>query len=85
MNDDCKKVVAHINKLQGQLNAFKKYFEEGRKCGETMHLAVSTVKSFDSLKAKIVQGFVTQELLKGKPLSPADKEILEKLISLIKA
>ena len=67
------------------METLKRYITEEESCQDIAQLSISIAKSFDSLKANIVEGFVVEELLGNEIRSPKKKENLEKLMSLIKA
>ncbi len=85
MKENCKPVIDHLKRLQGQLNTFQKYLEEGRDCHDVLHLAISATKSFDSLKAKVVEGFIKEEVLEKKELGAENAELLAALMKLVKS
>ncbi len=75
--------IQHVNRIIGQINTLKKYIEEGSSCHEIATLTTSIAKSFDSLRARTLEGFILHEILQGK--APEEKkEELAKLLSLYK-
>lgn len=73
--DHCKKVQNHISRVKGQLDALSRYIDEGRECADLVHLFVSVSSSVDSLKAKIVEGYLAQTSVKDDELQPILKLI----------
>ena len=78
------KSVHHLNRIQGQIETLKKYLEEDRTCGDIAQLTTSIAKSFDSLRAKTLEGFILNEFLEGRKVSQAKMEKLNRVINLYK-
>ncbi len=76
----CINVVAHINRLEGQLRALSTKLEAGSSCDDLVHLTLSASKSFDSLKAKIIEGYLKQNLIKNSKKVDYELQSLLKLI-----
>lgn len=85
MKKDCKKLLDHISRLQGQLTRLQKDIESGDSCENVIRLALSSSKSFDTLRAKIVEGYIESLLLESKRPSPKTLQQLTTVYSLIKA
>lgn len=83
-HQDHKETLNHINRIQGQLKTLRKYVEENRSCEEISSLATSVAKSFDTLRARTLRGFIKYDLLDGKEVSDGKLEQLEKLLNLHK-
>lgn len=50
----CKQISSHINRLEGQLKAIKKFIEHKQDCEKTLNLFSSFIESAKSLKSKIL-------------------------------
>lgn len=83
-HQDHQETLNHLNRIQGQIEALKKYVEENRSCEEISILATSIAKSFDTLRARTLRGFITYDLLDGKKVEEQKLEQLEKLLNLHK-
>ncbi len=79
-----KKTINHLNRIQGQIETLKKYLEEDRCCGEIAQLTTSIAKSFDSLRAKTLEGFILNEFLDGKKVAELKIKKLKRIINLYK-
>lgn len=84
MNEDCKAIISHLSRIQGQINTLKKYVEDDESCEKVVQLTSSVFKSVDSAKAKIVETYLKREFLKDEELKPRLKKDLELLLKLIK-
>jgi len=80
----CQPLVTHISRIQGQLETLKKYIHEQESCQEIAQMALSATKSFDSLKAKIIEGYIHEQLLPKSKISKKKDADIKKLMSLIK-
>ncbi len=83
-HQDHKETLNHINRIQGQMETLKKYVEENRSCEEISSLATSIAKSFDTLRARTLRGFIKYDLMEGKAIPEKRLEQLEKLLNLHK-
>jgi DNA-binding FrmR family transcriptional regulator len=81
----CKELVPHISRLEGQLASLKKKIEAEDSCTDIVRLALSAAKSFDSLKAKLVEGYILLELMNGEDIKASESDDLKELLKLIKA
>ena len=81
--ESCQNLKVHINRLKGQLDALSRRLESETSCDDLVHLTLSAAKSFDSLKAKLVEGYLKQKMLK-KGTEASDKE-LKTLLKLLKS
>lgn len=79
-----KKNIDHLNRIQGQIKTLKKYLEQEESCGEIAQLTTSIAKSFDTLRAKTLEGFVLNEFLSGRKVSEEKKKKLKRIINLYK-
>jgi len=81
---DHKETLHHINRIQGQIETLKRYVEENRTCEEISSLATSIAKSFDTLRARTLRGFIKYDLFEGNEMPEKRLEQLEKLLNLHK-
>jgi DNA-binding FrmR family transcriptional regulator len=81
---DRTETLHHISRIQGQIEALKKYVEGDKSCEEISSLATSIAKSFDTLRARTLRGFIKYDLLEGKEMPEKRLEQLEKLLNLHK-
>ena len=70
-----KKMLHHINRIQGQINTLKEYIETDRECSDIAQLSTSIAKSFDTLRTKTLEGFIVTELLAKKEITQKKKEL----------
>lgn len=61
MINDCAKIVGHLNRIQGQIEALKGYLQEDRSCDDVSHLMRSILVSFDGARARIVEEMLRDE------------------------
>jgi DNA-binding FrmR family transcriptional regulator len=57
--DQCTKIIKHLNRIQGQIDALKGYLETKRSCEDVSHLTKSIVTSFNSVRANIIEEMLT--------------------------
>ncbi|MFA6039361.1 MAG: metal-sensing transcriptional repressor [Candidatus Peribacteraceae bacterium] len=57
----CARLIGHLNRIQGQIDALKTYLEDGRPCEEVSHLTHSISTSFASARASIVEKMLRDE------------------------
>ena len=74
----------HLNRISGQIAGLKKLIEADGSCFDIAQLTTSVAKSFDSLRAKTLEGFILNHLLERKGLPPKKMEALNKIINLYK-
>jgi len=79
-----KQSINHLNRIQGQIETLKTYMEEGKNCADIAQLTTSIAKSFDSLRMKTLEGFITNELLNHECLSIKKKDRLSQILNLYK-
>jgi DNA-binding FrmR family transcriptional regulator len=53
--DQCKPIIDHISRLEGQLKKLKQNITEHQSCEDMVPLALAVSKSFSSLKTKMLQ------------------------------
>ena len=85
MKDECKKLVTHISRLEGQLRSLKEKIENDQSCENIVPLALSATKSFDSLRAKMLEHFVKNQLLTDSNVDVKSWEHFQELLKLVKA
>jgi DNA-binding FrmR family transcriptional regulator len=85
MNTHCQPLISHISRLQGQLEKLKSELESNASCDKITHLALSASKSFDSLRASILEQFVQDHLLSGKSPDIEEWKHFQQLLKLVKA
>lgn len=83
-DDNCRKIVQHLNRIQGQINTLKTYVEEHRSCEDISHLTRSILTSFSSVRTSIIEETLTREL-STKPLADKDAERLRTVLQLFKS
>lgn len=83
-DESCAKIVRHLSRIQGQIDALKNYIEENRSCEDVSHLTQSILTSFNSVRASIVEETLSREL-KSNRLSPKDRERLHTVLALYKS
>ena len=74
----------HLNRIQGQVTSLMKLIETDGSCFDIAQLTTSVAKSFDSLRARTLEGFILNHLLEGKELPLKKMEALKKIINLHK-
>ncbi|MHB8903554.1 MAG: metal-sensing transcriptional repressor [Patescibacteria group bacterium] len=74
--------IHHLNRIMGQMASLKKLIEDNASCFEIAQLTASITKSFDSLQARTLEGFMLNHILEGKQISDQKAEDLKKIISL---
>lgn len=84
LKDRRKESVDHLNRIQGQIETLKKYMSEDKCCADIAQLTTSIAKSFDTLRTKTLEGFICNELIGDKKLSPAQTEKLNRILNLYK-
>lgn len=80
----CKAAIDHISRIQGQFETLKSYLVAEKPCDQVVQLAASVLKSCNSLKAKLAEGYLVEELLDSKELTKKQANHLEYLVKLIK-
>jgi DNA-binding FrmR family transcriptional regulator len=85
MKQNCKAILSHISRLEGQLRRLKVDIDENTSCENIVQLSLSAAKSFDSLRAKIIEAYIQENFLHGKAITLKEHKELESLYTLIKA
>lgn len=83
--DDCKELINHITRLQGQLESVKRELARGESadCGKASRTLLSSLRSFEGLRIGFTTHFLENRFL-AKRTSGAEKNDLKDLLSLIK-
>lgn len=82
-SDGCTRIIAHLSRIQGQIDALKGYLEEKRSCEDVAHLTRSILTSFSSVRASILEEMLCEEL--GNTLDAKKTERLASLVALYKS
>lgn len=82
MNNECARVVKHLNRIQGQIDALKRSVEDERPCADVAHLLRSITTSFGSVRATIAEEMLMREL-SGKKVSPRDRDSVRSIVSVL--
>ena len=81
--DNCAKIVQHLNRIQGQIDALKGYIEAKRSCEDVSHLTKSIITSFSSVRASIIEEMLTEEFT--DKMEPREIERLHSVLALHKS
>ena len=81
---DCENNLNHLNRIEGQIRALKKYIEEGKKRKDVAMLSASITKSFDTLRARTLKNFVLNDILDGAKISIKKEKEIEEILKLYK-
>lgn len=79
-----KKMLQHLNRIQGQINTLKQYIDDDVDCSDIALLTTSIAKSFDSVRAKTLESFILNDLLHNSTISEDKKTKLEEILKLYK-
>ncbi|MDP3964329.1 MAG: metal-sensing transcriptional repressor [bacterium] len=79
-----KQSIDHLNRIQGQIKTLRKYMAEDKDCADVAQLTTSIAKSFDSLRARTLEGFILNELLGDRKVSSAKTKKLTRILTLHK-
>ena len=82
-HDPCLRLIRHLSRIQGQIEALKGYLEEQRSCEDVAHLTRSILTSFASVRAHILEKSLCDEL--GDALPPRTADRLASLVALYKS
>jgi len=80
----CTQNIQHLNRIQGQIEALKKYIEDDKCCGEIAQLSTSIAKSFDTLRSNTLKNFILNEFVFDNKISAAKIKKMERIINLYK-
>jgi DNA-binding FrmR family transcriptional regulator len=81
--DNCAKIIQHLNRIQGQIDALKRYIGSKRSCEDVSHLTRSITTSFSSVRATIIEEMLTEEFKKKMDAQGVRK--LQSVLALYKA
>jgi DNA-binding FrmR family transcriptional regulator len=86
MDDQCKDLINHIGRLQGQLESVKKELQRGdsAQCGKASRTLLSSLRSFEGLRTAFITMFLDERFLAKRALSSGEKTELKDLLALIK-
>jgi DNA-binding FrmR family transcriptional regulator len=79
-----QETLVHINRIQGQMEALKKYIAESEDCLKIASLTTSIAKSFDTLRFRTLEAILSNEFCGVKVLNAARSEKLHDLLQLYK-
>ncbi len=80
MNQNCKKIIDHISRLEGQLASVKKELQtEKIDCSKASRVILAASRSFATLRVNFINNFLTEKY----GLNTAETE-LKDLLSIIK-
>lgn len=84
MEDNKKKVIDHISRLEGQLASVKaELMNEKPDCGKASTTLQSAARSFAGLREQFVETFLLTHFIDKKNIK--DEKLFHKLIALIKS
>lgn len=84
MTQEKKNLINHISRLEGQLAAVKAEIQKEKPdCQKASATLLSAARSFAGLRQKFIEAFLLKYFVGS--IAPKDKELFEKLTSLIKA
>lgn len=76
---NCKPILDHLSRLEGQLRAIKKYIEQEQDCQKTLDLYSSFLNSAKSLNSKILIAYLKQNKIN---LSELDEKHIQKSLKI---
>jgi DNA-binding FrmR family transcriptional regulator len=83
--NDCRTLVNHLSRIQGQIETLKEYLNEDQECKKVAFLLTSVAKSFDSLRASVVEKYIQREFIDDDELMLKSMQKMESLMKLIRA
>ena len=83
-DDHCSKLVLHLSRIQGQIEALKGYIASGRSCEEVAHLTRSILTSFSSVRSGIIENSLLSEM-KEDGLTPQKRTRFQSILALYKS
>lgn len=84
---DKKKILARVNRIKGQLEAFSKAIDSEKECYEIMQLLASCRGAVYGLMEEIVAGHITEHIAQAKSktkAAEAGKELVDVMKSFLK-
>jgi len=85
MTERCTKTIHHLSRIQGQIEGLKKAIETEESCEKIAQLSTSILRSFDTARTNIIEGYIVEELFEGKEIPSEKAENLSRILSLYKA
>jgi len=83
MNENKKKIIDHISRLEGQLASIKKELQQDETdCTKASTTLLSASRSFAGLRQKFTESFLMKHFVPN--LTKTDQELFDKLTALIK-
>lgn len=84
MEKDCKKIIDHISRLEGQLGAIKKELLKTQiDCSRASKIVLAASRSFATLRMNFVKTLLTQKY-RFDEINKDEMNKLEDLLSIIK-
>lgn len=85
MTPQCKQLINHINRIEGQLKSIKKELEQTEPdCIRASQTLYSLSRSFAGLRQQFIETFL-QKYMTPKKTKQAESEALAELLKLIKS
>lgn len=85
MTPQCKQLINHINRIEGQLKSIKKELEQTEPdCIKASQTLYSLSRSFAGLRQQFIETFL-QKYMTPKKTKHAESEALAELLKLIKS
>lgn len=85
MTPQCKQLINHINRIEGQLNSIKKELEQTEPdCIKASQTLYSLSRSFAGLRQQFIETFL-QKYMTPKKTKQGETEALAELLKLIKS
>jgi len=82
---NCKKILNHLSRIQGQIDGLKRAVEAGNSCDDVAMLTNSILRSFDSARASIIETYILEDILGGKKVTADKATKLSRIVSLYKS
>ena len=79
-----KKILARVNRIKGQLEAFSKAIDNEQDCYQVMQLLASVRGALNGLTSEIVEGHIREHIVEAKDRKLA-AEAGEELIEIMKS
>lgn len=84
-NERCTKLINHLSRIQGQIDGLKRAIEEQQDCDKVVNLTSSILRSFDSARASLIEGYILEEVLGEKSITADKAKKLEHIVALYKS
>lgn len=79
-----KKIIARVNRIKGQLDAFVKALEAEQECYQSMQLLASCRGALNGLMSEVVEGHIRDHIIDAESKKMAAKSG-EELIDIMKS